>query len=293
MDKLAAFFITLIIMTTIVVSVTKPALHKQVMITNADFSFVEEPADDVRLSSSQTVQQTAVQPPQPAKTSQAAAPQSVKKSPANSEQTKPQKTVNTTQPAKKTQTVQKAQPVKSQPAPQKTVKKTQTTKVTQAASTVKTSQQKPAQPKTTQQKPTQTVKKEEPKTQAQAPTVVRQLTEQEEIIAWNKWRSDLQNQVMRDTKISAPLGTTFKFSFTVDKFGNLSNIKVWSLNPVYSETAVRVIKPVLAGYQGKPILNFPQGTKRVITNVTGGFTMATSTGYSKPSDYSDYERVKK
>lgn len=40
----------------------------------------------------------------------------------------------------------------------------------------------------------------------------RPLTEQEEIIVWNIWRSNLQNQIMRDTQIAAPLGTAFKFS---------------------------------------------------------------------------------
>ena len=122
---------------------------------------------------------------------------------------------------------------------------------------------------------------------------IKTLTEEEEIIAWNKWRSDVQNQVMKDTNISAPIGIAFKFSFTVDKFGNMSNIKVWSTTPAYSDMAVTAIKPVLMSYQNTPLLNFPQGTKRVITNVAGGFIMSDTTGYSSPSDYSDYERIKK
>ena len=53
------------------------------------------------------------------------------------------------------------------------------------------------------------------------------MTEQEEIIAWNKWRSNVQNQIMRNSNIEyAPLGTMFTFNFVVDKFGNVSNIKV-------------------------------------------------------------------
>lgn len=135
-------------------------------------------------------------------------------------------------------------------------------------------------------KPTET----KPVTTVQKP---HQLTEQEEIIAWNKWRSNLQNQVMKDAPTRAPLGTVFKFSFTVDKYGNMSNIKVWSENPNYTDLAVRVIKPVLSSYSHKPILNFPEGTKRVITNVTGGYVISTRTKYSSPSDYSDYEKVKR
>ncbi len=120
----------------------------------------------------------------------------------------------------------------------------------------------------------------------------RQLTEQEELIIWNRWRSNLQNKVMRDVKINAPLGTRFRFSFTVDKYGQISNLKVWSDNPEYTSLAVSRIKPLLLSYQGQPILNFPQGTKRIVTNVTGGFVLATFDKYSKPSDYSDVERVK-
>lgn len=122
---------------------------------------------------------------------------------------------------------------------------------------------------------------------------VKVLTEEEEIIAWNKWRSDLQNKLMRDSKIAAPIGTSFEFSFTVDKFGTISNLKTWSSNPSYTPIAVRVIKPLLLSYQKTAILNFPTGSKRVITNVNGGFTMARSSRYSSPSDYNDYERVTK
>lgn len=121
----------------------------------------------------------------------------------------------------------------------------------------------------------------------------KSLTEEEEIIAWNKWRSDLQNKLMKDSKISAPIGTSFMFSFTVDKYGNVSNLKTWSNNPSYTPLAVRVLKPILLGYQKTAILNFPTGSKRIITNAEGGFTMAHSSRYASPSDYNDYERVKK
>ncbi|MGN0014673.1 MAG: hypothetical protein ACI37T_04575 [Candidatus Gastranaerophilaceae bacterium] len=119
-------------------------------------------------------------------------------------------------------------------------------------------------------------------------------TEQElEVIAWNKWRSDLQNKLMKDSKISAPLGTTFFYSFTVDKFGNITNLKTWSDNPSYTQLAVRIIKPLLLSYQHTDILTFPQNSKRIVTNADGSFTMAYSSKYSSPSDYNDYERIEK
>lgn len=121
------------------------------------------------------------------------------------------------------------------------------------------------------------------------------LTEEEEIIAWNKWRSDLQNKLMRDSdqKIAAPIGTTFYFTCTVDVHGYVSNLKTWASNPSYTPEAVRVIKPLLISYQHKDILKFPEGSKRIVTNVSGGFTMAHATTYSSPSDYNDFERVKR
>lgn len=127
-------------------------------------------------------------------------------------------------------------------------------------------------------------KQEEPKTI---------LTEEEEIILWNKWRSDLQNQVMRDARIAAPMGTRFRFSFTVDKFGNISNLRVWSDTSYYTPLAVDTIKPVLLSYQGKNILKFPKGTKRIQTNVTGGFVISTYDKYSRPDDYADVEKIRR
>lgn len=118
------------------------------------------------------------------------------------------------------------------------------------------------------------------------------MTEQEEIIAWNKWRSNLQNQIMRDSKIDyAPLGTLFMFTFVVDKFGNISNIKVECSNPNYMDVARNNVKPAIANLQKKPILNFPRGTQRTSTVVTGLFLIGTQERYSTPNDFSDYERV--
>lgn len=118
------------------------------------------------------------------------------------------------------------------------------------------------------------------------------MTEQEEIIAWNKWRSDLQNRIMVDSRIDyAPLGTTFLYSCIVDKYGNISNIKTWSSNSNYTAAAKNKIKPAIANLQGQPILRFPRGTQRTSTVFTGAFIMGTEDRFSTPGDYSDYERI--
>ena len=148
----------------------------------------------------------------------------------------------------------------------------------------KPAQTRPAQPKTTQTTST-------PKQNSNFKNPY--MTEQEEIIAWNKWRSNIQNQIMNDSDIDyAPLGTMFMFTFVADKYGNVSNIKVECSNPNYMNVARNNVKPAIARLQKKPILNFPRGTQRTSTVVTGVFLIGTQNRYSTPNDYSDYERVK-
>ena len=62
--------------------------------------------------------------------------------------------------------------------------------------------------------------------------------------------------------------------------------------PVKQLTDIYRIKTVISGYQNDAILEFPAGTKRIITNFKGGFTVSTDSRYSSPEDYSDVEKVK-
>ncbi len=263
MNKIISLLIFLIIFSTSFITVSKPVLHKQFMIIDSNYTFIDESANTQNDQFKQIVKKEEIKPEV-----KKSVPQVQVKTVSNViKKTAPQKNIvsKTTQVKKepqKTVEIKKEEPIVQQTEPNEIVTE-----------------------------PVEKIKQQEPVIQEPQIAEIKELTEEEEIIAWNKWRSDLQNQVMKDTDISAPLGVAFKFSFTVDKFGNLSNVKVWSTTSAYSDMAVRVIKPVLMGYQGKPILNFPQGTKRIITNVAGGFVMSTTTGYSSPDDYSDYERV--
>ena len=99
---------------------------------------------------------------------------------------------------------------------------------------------------------------------------------------------------MKDTKLPiVPLGTVFKISFDVDKNGRVTNVQTWSTNSQYTPYAIEFIAPVIRSYQGKSILNFPQGSQRTKTTFTGGWKISQTSKYSNPNDYNDIERVVK
>lgn len=269
--------IVLVTVITLLIGTLQPSMHKQAVIVDSNYKFVEDVTETVPSKITPIEVKNKEIPVTTKKVEMKSSPTKIKQTPVKLQSNN----VKTTQaPTKVVKASVEPKTLKTIPK-QKATQKTETKKETKSPIVV----DKPVTVPTP-------VVKVEPQTE---PKKLQQkvLTEQEEIIVWNKWRSDLQNQVMRDTKIAAPMGTGFKFSFTVDKYGNMSNVKVWSTNSVYTDLAVRVIKPVLMSYQRKPILNFPEGTKRVITNVNGGFYIATTTEYSTPSDYSDYEKVRK
>ena len=202
------------------------------------------------------------------------------------------------QPKTTTQTKQNKQEVAKKPVattktqtPQKVEKQTQKTTVTPQTTTkpqtVQTTQQT-TQPKTVQtQAPVQTVQTTTP-----VQKTVKVLTQQEEEIAWNVWHSNLQNKIMKDSKLPViPIGVVFKVSFDVDKYGKITNLQTWSTDSRYTPYAIEFIAPVVRSYQGKPILEFPAGSQRTKTSFSGGWKIAATAKYSKPSDYNDTERV--
>ena len=82
--------------------------------------------------------------------------------------------------------------------------------------------------------------------QTKSTTQAKTMTPQQEEIAWNVWRSNLQNQIMKDSRLpDVQNGIVFKFTFTVDKYGKVSNVKTWSLNPSYTPMAIQYIAPVI------------------------------------------------
>ena len=273
---------------TIVISIKQPPMHSRILIYDSQYTIVDEnkaPPTETVVSSKEiptvavennlTQEQRVFEQeiPQTVKTQQVKTSEQPKKA----TQTKQTNTVTQKQPT--TVKTQKTQPV------QKTIPK-QTTQTT--AQNKQTTQTKPtAQTKVqqvpvtvTQQKPVQTVQTQ------------KVLTAQEELIAWNVWRSNLQNQIIKDSKLPVlPMGTVFKMSFDVDRNGRVSNVQTWSTNPQYTPYAIEHIAPVIRSYQGKAILEFPRGSARTSTTFEGRFKIAQTSTYSNPSDYHDVERV--
>ena len=270
--------IALIIVSTLCMVITKPKMHKVVMIYNSDYVVAPNETVEVEEKNIPTIVQT----PEIATTKAKVETVVEKKAtvPAKTAVTKEVKKSSTAPVVQKEvkkaiqPVVQKQQTVKVQPK-----QETKTVNVPQPPKPVQKVEQKQIE-KVVQTKP------------AQTPPVQKVLTAKEEEIAWNIWRSNLQNQIMKDVRLPIiPNGIIFKFTFDVDKFGRVSNVQTWSTTPGYTPYAVQFIAPVIRSYQGKSILNFPSGSNRTTTHVTGGWRIASNTKYSTPNDYNDTEKV--
>ena len=186
-------------------------------------------------------------------------------------------------------TIKKVQKIETytQKTPETTEQKT--------ATTISTNKQNPLLNLIKQETTTSTVTQNKKNTQELQPaskTVTEEEKAQREVILWNEWRSNLQNQIMNDVRLPImPEGTIFKFSFNVDKYGKISNVQTWSLSPAYTPYAIQYIAPVIRSYQGHDILKFPQGSNRFETLVEGGWKISKTTKYSTPDDFSDTEKI--
>ena len=279
MKLILQILLILLIAATISVCTIQPELHKNIIVYDSDYSLVSE--EEVKTETKEIPVME-----MPAKPVQATVKVEQKVEP----------TVKTT----KVQNANVKQQTQTKPKQTTVVKQTNTKPAVQQ--TVKPVTQKVEKPVVKKE-----VKKVEPpkveKTVVQSPaqiTPIKQtvveppkvMTPQEETIAWNKWRSNLTNQIMRDTKLpDIPSGVLFQFSFDVDKYGKVSNVQTGANPANYTPYAIQYIAPVIRSYQGRDILNFPEGTQRTSTQVTGKWRISTTEKYSTPQDYNDVEKV--
>ena len=244
----------LLIVSTISICAIKPDMHKTVIVYNSDYTLVPE---EVKTIEKEEIPIMEI-PVKPVQTT-----------------TKLETRIG------KPQTVTKVTPIKT--TEKKQVVKKEETKIKNTVT-----------PKVDNVVKQQTVKTEAPvvKTVTQTTAAPKVLTQKEEEIAWNIWRSNLQNKIMQDVKLPLiPNGITFKFTFDVDKYGKISNVQTWSTTSSYTPYAIQYIAPVIRSYQGKDILNFPVGSSRFSTTVTGGWRLSSTEKFSTPQDYNDVEKV--
>ena len=278
MKIILQLLLILVIVATFSICAIKPELHKNLIVYDSAYTLVTE--EEVKTETKEIP--VMEMPSKP-----------VEKTTVIEKKVEPKVTTYKTEtPIVKTQTVTKP---KQTATVKQTVTKPQTKTVTKPVTT-------------TVQKPVvkEVVKTESPKVEQktvnptpQSPTswggeVARSkvLTQQEETIAWNKWRSNLTNQIMQDTKLpDIPNGVLFQFSFTVDKYGKITNVQTGANPANYTPYAIQYIAPVIRSYQGRSILNFPSGTARTSTQVTGKWRISNTQKYSTPQDYNDIEKV--
>ena len=295
MDFLKVSVVVLFIVLTIITIRIHPEIHQPMVIENADFKLV-------RVSDTITSQTTPVTTVGPTVTQQTVTvePQQTKQvqqsvniaTPKATETPKyvqvetPQQTrpVKIKLPKKDTQ----AQTVVQEPSQNELLRRLLNTDIEDTKALEENSRKLAQSMQKNNRAPQQTYKQPQQTSTHKNPY----MTEQEEIIAWNRWHSNIHNQVMKDSNAGvAPYGTVFSFSFLVDKYGNVSNVKVSCSNNYCMDIARDNLKPAIMHLQRKPILNFPRGTQRTSTVVSGSFMIGSEDRFSTPSNFSDYERV--
>ena len=295
MDFLKVSVVVLFVVLTIITIRIHPEIHQPMVIENADFKLV-------RVSDTITSQTTPITTVRPTVTQQTVTvePQQTKQvqqsvniaTPKATETPKyvqvetPQQTrpVKIKLPKKDTQ----AQTVVQEPSQNELLQRLLNTDIEDTKALEENSRKLAQSMQKNNRAPQQTYKQPQQTSTHNNPY----MTEQEEIIAWNRWHSNIHNQVMKDSNAGvAPYGTVFSFSFLVDKYGNVSNVKVSCSNNYCMDIARDNLKPAIMHLQRKPILNFPRGTQRTSTVVSGSFLIGSEDRFSTPSNFSDYERV--
>ncbi|MCQ2739411.1 MAG: hypothetical protein MJ237_04200 [bacterium] len=274
----------LLVLSTAFIAIDRPVIHKNVIIFNSDYNLEINEQPQIETETFETVKELPL----------TENPKIEAENRVISTATKSEMVRNVSKPA-----------IKTVPNLVSTIKKdiSPTKQVTQVQNVSTTTQVAPKSVTTIAEdvvvdRPVKQVTKVVPQAVQQQTSTTkkaqRTLTEAEEQIAWNVWRSNLQNKIMQDVRLPIiPTGTVFKFKFSVDRYGKVSNIQTWSENSSYTPYAIQYIAPVIRGYQGKSILEFPMGSNRITTDVSGGWKISHNEKFSTPQDYNDIEKIKK
>lgn len=284
MKLIFQILLILLIIATVSICAIQPDMHKNVIVYDSDYTLV--PEQEVKTETKEIpIVEAPIQPINKTTAIEKKVQPSI--STASVEKKVQPKTTTT---SAKTQSTQKQVLTKPKTVTAQTQTVTQQRPKITATQTIST----PKIETQTAKKETLPVVKKEEKVVVKQPEPVHTMTQQEETIAWNIWRSNLTNKIMSDTKLpNIPNGVLFQFSFSVDKYGKISNVQTGANPANYTPYAIQYIAPVIRSYQGRSILNFPEGTARTSTQVTGKWRISDTQKYSTPQDYNDLEKIQK
>lgn len=125
-----------------------------------------------------------------------------------------------------------------------------------------------------------------------------------ETIVWNNWKSDLHNRIHNDISYlipdNMPLGALYKYSFIIDRNGNVSDVNVKVIFPGISldgdgENALKAgtiaFKKAIYNCGKRHFKGFPKGSQREYVKLELVVQMGFVNVYTKPGDFNDLESV--
>ena len=283
---LSTFVIITVLLLTIFSTAIRPELHKQFILTHPDFkisSLSQRPTDlqsvpMFRLGDAPEPVVIENTNPVVVEPEQKIIPSDIKIIPSDFVQTVSPGKPERTNPQKAPQELNNSDKILDQ------VEKMLNTEITPPVEQPKTEQ------KESDTKQTENTKNED---NPQTCSICDQLKNPKiraELIAWNKWRSDLQNKIMELSYVEAPYGTLFYFTFTVDNNRHIKNIRIISTRP-NTEDDIKNIRSTIVSLNGDKMLDFPKGTNRKSVTFSGGFLISDYEQFSTPSDFKDFEYV--
>lgn len=126
----------------------------------------------------------------------------------------------------------------------------------------------------------------------------------EATIVWNKWKSDFHNKIHNDIAYlipdNMPLGALYKYSFVIDKNGNVSDVNVKVLFPGVSldgngdkalQEGTVAFKKAIYNCGKRHFKGFPEGSQRESVKLELAVQMGFVNVYTNPGDFNDLERV--
>lgn len=135
-------------------------------------------------------------------------------------------------------------------------------------------------------------------------TKTKSLTKYEETIVWNKWKSDLHNNIHNDISYlipdNMPLGALYKYSFVIDKNGNVSDINIKIIFPGISldgngdkalKAGTLAFEKAIRNCGKRHFKGFPKGSQRDSVKLELVVQMGFVNVYTKPGDFNDLEKV--